>query len=144
MSKYSASSKARLETCHPELQILFKRVLPDFDHSVLCGHRDKAAQTKALNDGKSQLAWPDSKHNALPSLAVDAAPYDYTISGIDWEDLERLAYFAGFVKGVAQTLYDEGQMEHKLRWGGDWDSDTNVKDERFRDMVHFELVKVDG
>lgn len=143
MNKYSATSKERLETCHTELQVLFKRVLPDFDHSILCGHRDKVAQTKAFNDGKSQLNWPDSKHNKLPSLAVDAAPYDYAVSGIDWEDLERMAYFGGFVMGVAQTLYDEGQMSYKLRWGGDFDRDTNVKDEKFRDMVHFELIHDD-
>lgn len=140
MNKYSESSKQRLETCDTDLQIIFKRVLPDFDHSILCGHRDKVAQNKAFNDGKSQLNWPDSKHNKLPSLAVDAAPYDYSISGIDWEDIERLTYFAGFVMGVAQTLYDEGIISKRLRWGGDWDRDTNVKDEIFRDYIHFELI----
>jgi hypothetical protein len=28
----------------------------------------------------------------------------------------------------------------KLRWGGDWDMDTEVKDNKFDDLVHFELV----
>lgn len=142
MNKYSKSSKARLETCDTDLQIIFKNVLPGFDHSILCGHRGETAQNAAYNaiPQKSKLRWPDSKHNTLPSLALDAAPYDYSISGIDWEDIERLTYFAGYVMGVAQVLYDEGLITSKLLWGGDWDHDTNVKDEKFRDMVHFELI----
>ena len=26
-----------------------------------------------------------------------------------------------------------------LRWGGDWDMDTQVKDNKFDDLVHFEI-----
>lgn len=26
-----------------------------------------------------------------------------------------------------------------LRWGGDWDSDTEVNDNSFDDLVHFEI-----
>ena len=29
----------------------------------------------------------------------------------------------------------------EIRWGGDWDSDTQVKDNKFDDLVHFELIK---
>ena len=27
-----------------------------------------------------------------------------------------------------------------IRWGGDWDKDYDEKDERFRDLPHFELT----
>ena len=30
-------------------------------------------------------------------------------------------------------------MDINLRWGGDWDQDTEVKDNRFDDLGHFEL-----
>jgi hypothetical protein len=30
-------------------------------------------------------------------------------------------------------------MDIPLRWGGDWDSDTEVNDNGFDDLVHFEL-----
>jgi len=28
-----------------------------------------------------------------------------------------------------------------LRWGGDWDRDTEVQDNSFDDLVHFEIVE---
>jgi peptidoglycan L-alanyl-D-glutamate endopeptidase CwlK len=31
------------------------------------------------------------------------------------------------------------QMGLKIRWGGDWDMDTQTKDNKFDDLVHFEL-----
>ena len=30
-------------------------------------------------------------------------------------------------------------MGLKIRWGGDWDNDTEVKDTGFKDLPHFEL-----
>jgi len=32
-------------------------------------------------------------------------------------------------------------MGMKIRWGGDWDMDTQTKDNKFDDLVHFELKK---
>lgn len=60
---------------------------------------------------------------------MDAAPFP-----IDWKDLPRFTLFAGFVLGTAS------EMGIGVRWGGDWNSDTQVKDESFRDLVHFELT----
>jgi len=42
--------------------------------------------------------------------------------------------------GTAARLKAEGRMTHDLRWGGDWDRDTQVDDNNFDDLVHFELV----
>ncbi len=69
-------------------------------------------------------------------MAVDAAPYP-----IDWSDRERMTLFAGVVQGVAMALYDEGKIDHLVRWGGNWDNDTEVADNSFDDLVHFELYK---
>lgn len=135
MPKYSDTSKRRLATCHKDLQVIFSAVIFQFDCSILCGHRDEAAQMEAYNDGLSQLKWPQSKHNKKPSMAVDVAPYP-----IDWQDLDRFRYFAGYVMGVADTLHSDGLISHRLRWGGDWDRDTQVKDNSFNDLPHFELV----
>jgi hypothetical protein len=65
----------------------------------------------------------------MPSRAVDVAPYP-----IDWNDFKRFYHFAGIVRAVAH------QRGVKIRWGGDWDSDFDFKDERFLDLPHFELV----
>lgn len=129
MAAFSRQSRARLASCHPDLERLFLAVVAHFDCSVLIGHRDEAAQEEAYRTGHSTKRWPASRHNAVPSLAADVAPYP-----IDWADRERMHLFAGYVMGVA------AQMGVGIRWGGDWDRDTQVRDNRFDDLVHFELV----
>lgn len=134
MPEFSKLSKQRLQTCHPDLQRLFGEVIKNFDCVVLCGHRGEAEQDAAVKAGNSKTRWPNSKHNPTPSLAADVGPYEKPTQPIDWQDRERLTLFAGFVLGTAQAL------GIRLRWGGDWDQDTQVKDNSFDDLVHFELV----
>lgn len=136
MPSYSARSRERLNTCHKDLQLIFNTVISNFDNSILCGHRGEAEQMAAYKSGRSKIKWPNGKHNKTPSMAVDAAPYP-----IDWRDRERFYYFAGYVMGAAQVLHDGGMITHRLRWGGDWDRDTEVADNGFDDLVHFELVE---
>lgn len=138
MNQYGNKSRTRLNTCHPDLQLLFERVLPHWDHSILCGHRNQQDQNAAYLAGNSKVKYPDSKHNSYPSMAVDAAPYP-----IDWEDRERFIAFGCYVLGVADEMFRNGTISHKVRWGGDW----NINDGReltpqtFDDLPHFELVK---
>ena len=135
MASYSVNSREKLSTCHRDLRMIMNAVVSHFDNSILCGHRTEAAQIEAYTSGKSQVQWPNSKHNESPSMAVDAAPYP-----IDWNDLSRFRYFAGYVMGVADMLHAEGMITHRLRWGGDWDRDTQLSDNDFNDLVHFELI----
>ena len=128
MPKFSKKSLSKLETCDKRLQDLFLRVVKKFDCTILEGHRSKDRQNKLFDEGKSKLKYPKGKHNSLPSKAVDVAPYP-----IDWNDRERFTYFAGYVVGIAY------QMGLKIRWGGDWDSDGDVKDNGFDDLVHIEI-----
>ncbi|MFW6272632.1 MAG: M15 family peptidase [bacterium] len=132
--RFGRTSKRRLITCDPRLQILFSIVCDSFDCTIIEGRRDKETQDKYFREGKSKLQWPHSKHNVLesnmPSKAVDVAPY---IDGkISWKT-NQCYYFAGYVIKTAETL------GIKIRWGGDWDSDRNVNDQSFNDLVHFEL-----
>ena len=129
MPRFSETSLRRLNTCDPRLQVLFEDVVRYYDCSILEGHRGKADQDKAVAEGKSKTPWPRSKHNALPSMAVDAAPYP-----IEWTDLKRFYHFAGFVLGMAAS------MGLKLRWGGDWDGDRDLNDQSFNDLPHFEIM----
>jgi peptidoglycan L-alanyl-D-glutamate endopeptidase CwlK len=138
MPNFSNSSLSKLSTCHPDLQVLFKEVIKYFDCTVTCGHRTQEEQHKAFIEGKSQLDWPNGNHNALPSNAVDVMPYP-----IDWNDRERLTLFAGRVLGIADMLLAAGEIHHKIRWGGDWNQDTHVKDNKFDDLVHFEIYDVE-
>lgn len=139
MPKFSATSKARLATCHPDLQRLFNKVIETYDCSILDGRRGKEEQNKAFDEGRSKVQYPNSNHNQTPSLAVDVAPYP-----VIWpdeekrpkeyvKDMARFYHFMGYVKAKAD------EMGIKIRCGGDWDGDFNFKDQNFDDLPHFEL-----
>ena len=133
-NKFSKKSLAALESAHHDLQTLFTVVLEKFDCSILEGHRDEQKQNAMVAQGKSQLKFPHSKHNKSPSLAVDVAPYPYPTETDDF------LFFAGYVLGVADSLYDCGLMTYRVRSGADWDDDRRVSDTGFLDAVHFEIV----
>lgn len=124
----TTASKERLDTCHPDLIELVTRVDKVFPLMVLEGHRGKEKQNQYFKEGKSKLQWPDGEHNGTPSRAVDIA-----FLPINWNDKHKWYYFSGFVMGVAEML------SIKIRWGGDWDSDQDLNDQKFFDLVHFEL-----
>lgn len=136
MPKFSQESFSKLATCHEDLQALFYEVIKHFDCQIIEGYRNKEAQDNAFEKGLSKFKWQNSKHNYSPSMAVDVSPYP-----IQWGNLKRFYWFAGYVMGLAQKLKDDGKMSHSVRFGGDWDSDKNIDDENFRDLVHFELVQ---
>lgn len=130
MPVFGERSQAALTTAHPKLRALFEEVVKGVDCTVICGFRGQQEQDLAVAMGKSKKAWPESKHNAYPSLAVDVAPFP-----IDWKDEKRFYFFAGYVKRVAE------EMGIKIRFGGDWDGDFDLKDQNFFDLDHFELVE---
>jgi peptidoglycan L-alanyl-D-glutamate endopeptidase CwlK len=134
--KFSDKSKYRLGTCHQDIQKIFNEVIKYFDCTILEGYRDDLRQNELYRQGKSQLKAGQSKHNHQPSLAVDAVPYP-----INWNDTQRMTLFIGYVLGIANYLYDKGEIDYKLVSGIDWDSDTQVKDTTFFDYPHFELTK---
>ena len=129
MPVFSERSIIKLRTCDPLLVNLFLTVVAEFDCTILCGRRSQLEQDEAYHRGLSKLLFPHSRHNKTPSEAVDVVPYP-----IDWNDKERFYYFAGFVKGMA------AERKTPIRWGGDWDNDTDLKDQTFLDLCHFELL----
>ena len=130
MPKFGKRSKERLATCDKRLQKVFNEVIKFVDCSVLEGHRSKQRQNDLFDEGKTKVLYPNGRHNSIVSNAVDVTPYP-----VDWKDRERQTLFAGFVLGIATG------MGIKLRWGGDWDQDFQVMDNRFDDFPHFELDK---
>jgi peptidoglycan L-alanyl-D-glutamate endopeptidase CwlK len=122
-------SRRALSTCRTELVVLAEEALSvGMDFAVLEGHRDAERQADLFHRGLSKVRYPDSKHNASPSLAFDLAPWP-----IDWKDVQRFYHLAGIVRCVAA---DHGL---ELRWGGDWDCDFDLRDQSFYDLGHFEL-----
>ena len=128
MPRFGKRSKERLATCDTRLQEVFNEVIKYVDCSILEGHRDKERQNQLHIEGKTKVKYPNGHHNSSPSNAVDVTPYP-----VDWADRERQTLFAGFVIGIARS------MGITLRWGGDWDMDFQVMDNRFDDFPHFEV-----
>jgi peptidoglycan L-alanyl-D-glutamate endopeptidase CwlK len=128
MPRFGKTSREKLSTSHEDLQKVFNEVIKHVDCSVIEGHRGQERQDKLLLEGKTKVQYPLGRHNASPSNAVDVVPYP-----VDWNDRERFHLFAGFVLGIAQS------MSIKLRWGGDWNMNFEVDDNKFDDFPHFEL-----
>lgn len=150
MPKFGNRSKENLDTADKFLQLIFNQVIEYFDCSVLYGHRAPAEQFELFKQGRrlengvwvienksKVVTYKDgtdkkSMHNEYPSLAVDVVPYP-----LDWNDTKRFYMFVGFVRGVAYKL------GIPLRVGADWDGDTEVKDQNFNDLAHFELLSIE-
>lgn len=128
MPSFSKNSLDQLQTCDQRLQDLMNEAIKYINFSVLNGHRSKEYQDNAYKTGHSTLKWPQSKHDASPSLAVDIAPWP-----IDFKDIKRYIYYAGIIKGISL------QMGIPIRWGGDWNMNFDPADNTFNDLGHFEL-----
>ena len=128
MPRFGKRSRNNLATCDDRLQKVFNEVIKTVDCSVIEGHRSGERQDKLYEEGKTKVRYPNGRHNAKPSNAVDVCPYP-----IDWDDRERFHLFAGYVLGVASG------MGVALRWGGDWNMNFEVDDNQFDDFPHFEL-----
>jgi peptidoglycan L-alanyl-D-glutamate endopeptidase CwlK len=122
MPHFGRKSVERLNTVHKDLQLVLYAAIEDFDFSVICGKRSEDEQNEAFAAGRSKLKWPESKHNKVPSRAVDIAPHP-----LDWTDTES------FLRMAAVVLEKASRLGVPLRWGGNWTT--------FRDMPHFELVE---
>lgn len=144
MPSFGKASRAHRATCDPRLQRVLDRVIRTFDCSVIWGHRGRAAQEEAFAGGFSTKHWPNSKHNRLPSPAMDVTPYP-----TDWNDRERFTLLAGFILATAdQIAREDAQLSGlsaptwTLRWGGDWDRDTDLADNKWDDLAHYEIVEL--
>ena len=130
MPEFSKKSINNLEQVHPLLIDLFSEVVRHWDCTIIEGIRSPEQQAIYVKKGVSKTY--KSKHLLQSdnyAWAVDVAPYP-----VKWHDISRFYAFAGFVLGIATS------MKIPIRWGGDWDSDREFTDQKFNDLVHFELV----
>ena len=145
MPKFSEKSLKVRGELHPDLQKIFDEVIKTFDCSLVCGYRSEKDQNDAFANGFSKLRFPNGPHNKFPSIAVDAYPYpikDLNAKSQRERELykQRMCYFAGWVMAIAAQLIEQRRISHQLRWGSDWDGDTELKDHDFLDYSHFELI----
>jgi len=136
--KYSQASLSKLNTCHPDIQKLLNKAIKYYDITILEGIRTTERQTELVRTGMSKTM--DSKHLDQGdgfSHAVDCALWP-----IDWNDRERFVFLQGYLKGLADAMYESGEITHRIRLGVDWDGDGNIKEHSFFDGPHIEMVVV--
>ncbi|NHZ84283.1 MAG: M15 family peptidase [Planctomycetia bacterium] len=130
MYSFSENSKRKLSECDEQLQKIAYVAIKGIDISVVEGYRNKEDQNNAYEQKLSKLKYPESKHNKKPSKAFHLLPYPK-----GWKATrEEFVYMAGKIEGIAMTL------GISIRWGGNWDSDNDLKDQTFMDLAHFELI----
>ena len=124
MPRFGKRSKQRLKGVDTKLVNVLNELVKIMDVTIIEGLRSQERQDELVAKGASKTKY--SKH--IQGKAVDLAPYP-----IDWEDRERFHYMGGMVRGIGQ------QLNVNIRWGGDLDSDGEIKDNNFDDLVHVEI-----
>ena len=124
MFKFGKRSKQRLKGVDAKLVNVLNELIKIMDVTIIEGLRTQERQDELVKQGASKTKF--SKH--ILGKAVDVAPYP-----IDWKDRDRFHYMGGMIRGIAK------QLNVSVRWGGDWDSDGETKDNSFDDLVHVEI-----
>ena len=156
--KFGENSVERLMTCHEDLQkILYAAIrMSPIDFGIAEGHRPLNVQreyyaigrTRELHrkpitdvDGINKMG----KHNKEPSEAADIYIWHAdkaTRMKIAYDNV-HLSYVMGIIHACAGSLLDQGQITHKIRWGGNWDGDGIIKfDQGLIDFPHVEIIQV--
>ena len=124
MYKFGKRSRDRLRGVDVRIINILNELIKIMDVTVIEGLRSADRQKELLAKGATKVKY--SKH--MDGKAVDIAPYP-----IDWKDRDRFHYMGGMIRGIAK------QLNVPIRWGGDWDSGGEVKDNGFDDLVHIEI-----
>lgn len=110
-----------------------KRGIPLYVH---CAYRTKAEQNEAWARGNSRLQWPNAPH--CKGLAVDIvhSVRHWDLSQAEWDYLRWLGH------EVLRRINDQRKKEDRifLTWGGDWDGDGDIHDQRLYDPAHWEIA----
>ena len=158
--KLGKKSKEVYDTLHPDLQTVISWGLKHcaVDMSLYEGYRSPEKQFEYYKKGRKFIdgRWKvvnkkavitnvdgyhvKGKHNYNPSHAVDLRAYVPGKEGLTWDSI-HLTYIAASLIMISEFLYDDGVIEHKLRWGGNWDKDGDLADNKLYDRPHLEIYK---
>lgn len=158
--KLGTKSKQRYDTLHPDLQLIVDATLElcVVDFSIHEGHRPVEKQFEYYKKGREFVdgRWKvvnkknvitnidghfkKGKHNHTPSLALDFTAFVQGKPELTW-DTVHLTYIGASMIMIAEFLFETEEIEHKLRWGGNWDKDGDLADNTLYDRPHVELYK---
>lgn len=161
MHTFGEESMKQYRTLHPDLQLILAHTLIgcEIDFSLTEGYRSPEKQFEYFKQGRIQdqggnwIVANASKiitnvdgykviglHNHNPSMAVDIAIHVPNKPALTY-DKAHLAYLAGSMLRIADKLFTEKRITHKLRWGGNWEKDGDLTNSKLYDSPHFELYK---
>ena len=127
MARFGKRSRSRLKGVNPKLVNVLNEAIKLMDLTILEGLRSVERQKELVASGASKTM--KSKH--LKGMAVDVTPYPVDFDSA--KGINRHYYMAGMLRGIAHM------MKIPVRSGADWDSDGEIKDQKFNDLVHIEL-----
>lgn len=130
MASFGKKSRERRDTCNEKLRGVLDEAIKHYDFSIVWGHRGREAQNKAFEAGRSKVSFPRSKHNSVPSDAVDITPYP-----MGYE-----ATYEQFYEMATYILHAASALGVRIRWGGHWKNYTG-KGPNDRDWAHFEIME---
>lgn len=129
MAAFDKGSAERLSRAHPLLQKLMNEAIKQAPFMILDSQRGRAAQELAFRQGRTKAHFGNSAHNWSPSIALDVAPLP-----VNWKNTTPFV-----VLGQKIILPIAAAMRIPIRWGADWNMNSNLRDESFVDMPHYEL-----
>lgn len=160
MLKLSKGSKAKYETLHVDLCRIIDRALiySRVDFGISHGYRSPEEQFELFKKGRKEvrdkwiivdkskvITYLDgyekiSKHNEDPSVAFDFYAWVPGKKELMYNK-SNLIYLASMFITIGADLYNRGEIEHKVKWGGNWDLDGEIlTDQNFDDTPHIELI----
>ena len=132
--KLSDRSLQRMKDVNPKLinlaLLAIKRTPVDFGIAWMGGLRTSEEQNQLFKDGYSKC---DGYLKMSKHQSGDAIDLNVFVGNKMIDNKEMLCVVAGVMFSCASEL------NIKLRWGLDWDSDGDIRDNVFNDMYHFEL-----
>lgn len=129
MSGFDKGSAERLSRAHPLLQKIMHEAIKKAPFMILDSQRGRAAQELAFRQGRTKAHFGNSAHNWSPSVALDVAPLP-----VNWKNTTPFV-----ILGQKIILPIAAAMRIPIRWGADWNMNSNLRDESFVDMPHYEL-----
>lgn len=123
--KWGKSSLNNLKSCDKRLQDMANMMLArsDFDLTITCGFRGEQEQNDAFLRGASKARFGQSKHNTMPSQAIDICPYPIPKN---WDTNDRR-----WQEMALNAMWCAGKLGFEITWGGSF--------KKFCDKPHFEI-----
>lgn len=138
MSRFILSERSlkRLEGVEEDLvkvvRLAIKRTPVDFGVAWLGGFRTPEEQNQLFKDGYSQKDGYEKLSKHQFGEAVDLQVF---VGGSAVQSEKMQCIVAGVIASCAIEL------DVIIRWGGDWDSDADIRDNKFNDLYHFEIIR---